>query len=101
MGLLYVACVILSRLKLSNHAQDRICFLFEKMKENLDSYIEILGENYEELDSKIESLSNQIDRSLDAMKNIHETTKPMKPNNWDSVKDVFRGPVRVDINERD
>lgn len=32
--------------------------------------------------------------------NNSDNAKPMKSNNWDSVKNCFKGPSRVDINER-
>lgn len=41
----------------------------------------------------------QINRSLLARDNPL-TTKPIKPNNWDSVKSCFKSPSRVDVNER-
>lgn len=25
---------------------------------------------------------------------------PIKPNNWDSIREAFKGPTRVEINER-
>ena len=39
-------------------------------------------------------------RSLLALKDLLETTKPMKSNNWDSVREVFKGSTRI-ANERD
>lgn len=27
--------------------------------------------------------------------------QPIKPNNWDSIREAFKGPVRVEVNERD
>ena len=42
----------------------------------------------------------KIDRHLSALKELQEPTKPIKPNNWDSVKEAFKGPYRVEINER-
>ena len=28
------------------------------------------------------------------------STKPIKPNNWDSMKEAFKVPTRIEINER-
>lgn len=39
-------------------------------------------------------------RSLLTLRDTLETAKPIKPNNWDSVKEAFKGPVRIEINER-
>ena len=47
------------------------------------------------------SESDQIHRSLLALRETLETAKPIKPNNWDSVREAFKGPVRIEINERD
>lgn len=41
-----------------------------------------------------------IERSLLALKESQEAAKPIKSNNWDSVREAFKGPVRVEINER-
>lgn len=46
------------------------------------------------------SESDQIHRSLLAMRESLEAAKPMKSNNWDSVREAFKGPVRIEINER-
>jgi hypothetical protein len=39
-------------------------------------------------------------RSLLVLRDALETAKPIKPNNWDSIKEAFKGPVRVEVNER-
>jgi hypothetical protein len=35
-----------------------------------------------------------------ALRESLEATKPIKPNNWDSMKEAFKGPTRVEVNER-
>jgi len=47
-----------------------------------------------------------LDRSLADFKKSSEVSqlrasmdKPLKPNNWDSMKEAFKGPARVSINE--
>ena len=42
---------------------------------------------------------NELNRSLLARSNS-DNAKPMKSNNWDSVKNCFKGPSRVEVNER-
>jgi hypothetical protein len=63
--------------------------------------------NIDEIELKTVKMSGQLDRiqdemhrSLLALRDSLETAKPIKPNNWDSVKEAFKGPVRIDINER-
>ena len=49
----------------------------------------------------ITDLSTKIDRSMLAFERNLETTKPMKSNNWDSIREAFKGPTKVDRNDRD
>ena len=37
-----------------------------------------------------------IHRSSLALREALETAKPIKPNNWNSVKEAFKGPVRIE-----
>jgi hypothetical protein len=46
------------------------------------------------------SESDQIHRSLLSTRESLEAAKPMKSNNWDSVREAFKGPVRIEISER-
>lgn len=56
------------------------------------------------LSEKIQSLpdtfKDDIHRSSQAILERIDAAKPIKPNNWDSIKEAFKGPVRVEINER-
>ncbi len=45
-------------------------------------------------------IKTENDRFLLAVRELAEATKPMKTNNWDSVREAFKGPVRIDLNER-
>ena len=58
-----------------------------------------LMENFAEVEIKIDDISKQIDRSVLELKVSFETAKPMKPNNWDSMKAAFRPPTRIPANE--
>lgn len=76
-------------------------------KESLNNFHESLlteiSENTEKLDNssnKIDAMANGLDRSLLALRELLETTKPIKPNNWDSIKEAFKGPARIEVNER-
>ena len=44
--------------------------------------------------------TDDTNRSLLALRDLLEPTKPMKSNNWDSIREAFKGPARVEINER-
>lgn len=65
--------------------------------DHLESQLERLSENFHLLDEKIKDNN---DRFLLALQENLQTTKPMKPNNWDSVKEVFKRPTRIEVNER-
>jgi len=65
-------------------------------KEHLDILSQLV-ENFSESDEKIVQLSNQLDRSLLALKD--QPAKPMKTNNWDSIRDTFKTPARAEVNE--
>lgn len=75
--------------------QKLIQIQYEKTEvENLDN-MNIIIENLGEIDDKIV----HIDRSLQELKEQLEA-KPMKSNNWDSVRDVFSKSSRnVELNE--
>ena len=43
---------------------------------------------------------NDTNRSLLALRDSLDQTKPIKPNNWDSFREAFKGPARIEVNER-
>lgn len=49
---------------------------------------------------KIDALGNGLDRSMLSLRELLENAKPIKSNNWDSVREAFKGPARIEINER-
>jgi hypothetical protein len=55
-------------------------------------------------DSKQEDLKIYLTNIFDIVRSIPLPSQlpqsPIKPNNWDSVREAFKGPVRVDLNER-
>lgn len=65
----------------------------KETKESLD----ILLEDFGIFHSKVDTFLNSAD--LLSREPTQASTKPIKPNNWDSVREAFKGPVRVD-NER-
>lgn len=52
-----------------------------------------------EITAKLDSLESGFDRNLLELRERLEPTKPIKSNNWDSIRAAFKGPVRLD--ERD
>jgi hypothetical protein len=86
-----------------------------KKIENIESNIKIIDEelagDLEGIEKALVLLSQKIDvlpdtikedfhRTSLALRETLETARPIKPNNWDSVKEAFKGPVRIEINER-
>lgn len=55
-------------------------------------------ENLLKFEFKIEDAEERLNR-LELAKESIEPTKPIKPNNWDSMRQIFKKPVRVDIDE--
>jgi hypothetical protein len=54
----------------------------------------------DQINTSLGSLNSEQHRSLLALRESLEATKPIKPNNWDSMKEAFKGPTRVEVNER-
>lgn len=78
----------------------------KQISDTLSRVCDVLVETTEKLrylDENVDStrrVVDGIDRSLLALKESQEAAKPMKSNNWDSVREAFKGPVRVEVNER-
>ena len=99
--ILIVACLCLNlfhfvkvhvELKAQRDLQSRIIEVLSDL--NADE-----KENYQNHFDKIDEVATTLNRSLLALKESFEA-KPIKPNNWDSFREAFKGPVRVEINER-
>lgn len=54
----------------------------------------------DKLNTRLSKISEQIDRSTLSLRKNLEPTEPIKPNNWDSIREAFKGPTRVEVNER-
>lgn len=84
--------------------------IYSKFLKNLDEQSKLnedLCANIDEIEMKTVKMSGQLDsiqsdmhRSLLAMRESLEAAKPMKSNNWDSVREAFKGPARIEVNER-
>lgn len=64
----------------------------------LERHETVFNQNFLNIEYKIEDVEERLNRIELAKENI-ELTKPMKPNNWDSIKQVFKKPARSEINE--
>ena len=53
----------------------------------------------EKVDCLPNMIKDDIHRFLVELRESH-STKPIRPNNWDSMKEAFKGPTRIEINER-
>lgn len=82
---------------------------FEPLYRKNEEIIEHLCIDLEGIEKAVVGLSEKVDalpdmfkedihRSLLTLRDSLETAKPIKPNNWDSVKEAFKGPARVEIN---
>lgn len=47
------------------------------------------------------SNSASLIRILESLKQIQEAQNPKSKTNWDNLKEAFKGPSRITINERD
>lgn len=52
------------------------------------------------MSAQLNDVQDELHRFSLALSNTQEPTKPIKPNNWDSFRECFKGPVRIDVNER-
>ncbi len=66
--------------------------------ESIEKALVVISEKLQMLPYKIQE---DVSRSLLVFRESLDTTKPIRPNNWDSVKEAFKGPTRATINERD
>ena len=77
---------------------------FDFAQRNLLQTLEIQDGYFDRFEKKTDSVLNifksDTDRSLQSILERLDAAKPIKPNNWDSVKSAFKGPVRIDVNER-
>jgi hypothetical protein len=74
--------------------------LHKKLVGDIEGTERVLVHISKKLDFLTDTVKEDIHRSSLALRESLETAKPIKPNNWDSVKEAFKGPVRVEINER-
>jgi hypothetical protein len=78
---------------------------FEFFQRKFVTTLDIHGEDFDRLEKALKAVSDDVKadnhRSLQALLERQDAAKPIKPNNWDSIKEAFKGPVRVEINERD
>jgi len=83
----------------------------EFFKANFLTTFDDIDQTLDRVETHVKKLVHQMDalpdvvkddnhRSLQSLRESLETAKPIKPNNWDSVKEAFKGPAKV-INERD
>jgi hypothetical protein len=71
-------------------------FIYFKLTECIETDLTFIKEKLDE----INQVQSEIHRSTLAPRGSLEATKPIKPNNWDSFREAFKGPVRIDLNER-
>lgn len=72
----------------------------QKKYDLIESELSAIRNRIKEIDMQIGSFMNHQNRSILDLVDSLQATKPIKPNNWDSVREAFKGPSRVEINER-
>lgn len=65
--------------------------------EGIEKALVLLSEKVQVLP---DTIKDDVNRTLLTFRETLEATKPIKPNNWDSFREAFKGPTRVEINER-
>ena len=98
MGYLLARSIVISK-KIDVIAQNQK-ILDEELAGDLEGIENAVVGLSEKVDALPDMFKEDIHRSLLALRETLETAKPIKPNNWDSVKEAFKGPARVEINER-
>lgn len=68
----------------------------KKCNDLMISLSDLLDNNFNHNEERF----NDIDRCLTDLRTSLDAAKPIKPNNWNSVKEAFKGPVRIEVNER-
>lgn len=98
-----LTCMIYSLSKKVKYLEMHCEFYKRKFISSLDSF----GADLDEIELKTTKMSGQLDfnqesnyRSLQTILERLDAAKPIRPNNWDSIKEAFKGPARVEINER-
>lgn len=71
-----------------------------KRLDNIEKYEDSLIKFQSCMVDAINEQTEQINRSMLALKESIEPTKPIKTNNWDSIAKAFKGPTRIEVNER-
>ncbi len=66
--------------------------------ESIEKALVVISEKIHNMPYKIQE---DVSRSLLVFRDSLDSTKPIKPNNWNSVKEAFKGPTRATIDERD
>lgn len=66
---------------------------------NLSASIDEIELKTIKMSGQIDGIQNEMHRSLLDLRSLLDAAKPIKSNNWDSVRAAFKGPVRT--NERD
>ncbi len=98
--LTYTVSKIHSMSKRINEIDVHTDFFRRKFITTLDAHGDDFDRLEKQLTNLIELVKNDNDRSLQAILERLDAAKPIKPNNWDSIKEAFKGPVRGEINER-
>ena len=73
--------------------------LDQRLVSDIDGIEKALVGLSENIDCLPDMIKDDMHRFLVELRESH-STKPIRPNNWDSMKEAFKGPTRIEINER-
>ena len=78
--------------------------MHKKTNELINLIIENIDHQDDKINERLDFLNERFDHVLVKVEHLivtNETPKsPMKPNNWDSIKEAFKVPMRVEVHER-
>lgn len=83
-----------------------VCVYAYRQIKMISNRLEFISRQRNELQKELLNLSKQLfdlsEQHRDMLNFVEslEANRPIKPNNFDSLKEAFKGPTRVNINER-
>ena len=80
-------------------------FVFVLVKDFHEKYRQILESMHIIQDAIVKDVHifhSKVDTLLDRAESLSQElpNSPIRPNNWDSIREAFKGPVRVETHER-
>jgi hypothetical protein len=88
---------------ISSRKQDKILYEIDLLKvlmlEQTSILIEYKKDTYCKL-ADLHSDSSRMKQSIASLVELAERPKEVKKNNWDSIREVFTGQIKAEVNDR-